>query len=242
MDLEQLCAELDAPQIRRRLRAIAALAVLRVDESHKPLLEDALRRGLRDLDPLVRAESSDAVIDQRLGGLAPTLAGLLELDSDATVRASAAEALGEVGSEAVVPALVAALTDVDGAVRTFAANSLSLVATPNDGRHLTQALRNEAEESVRFDFRLALLRLGDDSVIAAILRDILVAASADVRATQMLNGIADLVTRPRFAGLPLIADRMVETLLQARSTVARREVGHLDQIVAQLAAYRHPVE
>jgi hypothetical protein len=190
--------------------------------------------GLNDAQALVRSTAIDAAIDLKIVGAVPHVARLLRDDEDATVRASAAEAIGELGESSAVPSLVAALVDRDAAVRTFAASSLGLLQEEASVPHLRTALENEMSPAVALNIRLALARLGDNAEFASIADQILACARFGL-GLQAINAVRDFAERPERALLSKAAKPISTAFAAARSLLDVSDLSYLDETTSLLS-------
>jgi HEAT repeat protein len=138
------------------------------------VVNDALRRiggrdaattfalGLGSSDPIIRLSSCfglAAIVENRAAAVY-RLAGVLESDSDATVRTGAAAALGIVGGDDAPASLVRATTDADVRVRRSAVKALGSFDDPETGATL-EASAEDDDREVAIRAAEALLKLAD---------------------------------------------------------------------------------
>lgn len=101
----------------------------------------SLLSGLRSPEKEKRAACTDEIVHHGRA-LVPDLTILLH-DNDWKVRYRAAEALGLIGSDEAVPALIPACQDEKDHVRYMAAKSLGLIKSPGAVRILTRLLTDD---------------------------------------------------------------------------------------------------
>jgi HEAT repeat protein len=130
-DVEQVAAELRAPEVSRRREAVDKLDAFRPDEARPHLLF-----ALNDGDVEVRARAALALGRRRIGEAAPRLIQLLG-DPDPKLRAAAATALGQVAANAdaewpqrTAHALERALGDGEHEVREAAVVAIAALPRP----------------------------------------------------------------------------------------------------------------
>ena len=92
----------------------------------------------------------------------------LKDDRDPTVRTSAAEALGTIGTPAVEP-LIAALKNKDAEVRWRVVESLGKIKDPNAVEPLIAALRGDRDERVRREAAEALADIRDPRAVEPLI-------------------------------------------------------------------------
>ncbi|MCI0350919.1 MAG: HEAT repeat domain-containing protein, partial [Acidobacteriales bacterium] len=98
---------------------------------------------------------------------------------DSNVRRKAAEALGEIGTEGAVAALIEALKDEDSDVRVRSAEVLGRIGGEQAVAALIEDLKS-ADSSVRWNAALALRGIGGEQAVAALIED-LKSADSDAR-------------------------------------------------------------
>jgi HEAT repeat protein len=203
------------------VRATGARVLGAIASAQDSAAGDALTTALADPEPLVRAESADA-----LGGLgfqpaAPTIRRLVANDPDPLVRASAAEAIGNLKDSVALPQLVRALDDLDESVRAYAAASLGLVGGEPALETVTRALRTEAH-SVRVQAELlgAAYRLGDADALTRLMT--VLERSDELSAEILLSIVGDLIARPERGHLSdEVTVRVEAALAQVADTYPR---------------------
>jgi HEAT repeat protein len=119
------------------------------------------------------------------------LARLLGSDPDATVRAAAAESLGDLADPTHLPTVVrAARTDPDEAVRAYAAATLGLLHAGDD--LLRELDHNEPSPWVRGELTFARQRRGTVTTGEALAP---LRAAPPLLAERLLTGLLDLLHR-----------------------------------------------
>jgi HEAT repeat protein len=139
-----------------------------------------LMNMLDDPVGLVRTEATEALGQLAFTPALERLKHLLHNDPEWTVRASAAEALGNFPEEAnmFLGDLEQALSDEVHSVRTYAAISLGLVGTPTFLPVLEKYIATETEPDVKKELLAASYRLGKTAHMQPLL-DLLDLDSAD---------------------------------------------------------------
>jgi HEAT repeat protein len=153
-------------------RAVAAKAILSVSpEQSVP----ALLPLLHDKDEFVRREVAYALGLTKSRMATSALTGLLTGDKEDGVRSAAAVALGEIGDEAAVVSLAAALTpeakkgEKNVFVMRAAARSLGQIRSRAGVPALVAVLENEKlDEDIRREAAQALGMIGDPSAVPAL--------------------------------------------------------------------------
>ena len=164
----------------------------RATSSESKLLPDiagAIGDLLSSVDPDLRARAASELA--RLAGKFPkppastisALAGAMESDSAAPVRAAAAQALGSLGDPAALSELAeAAAGDDDPAVRAAAVEALAELDDPAALAHLAEAIAGDPDPAVRAAAAEALGELDDPAALAQIAEAMASDSSASVRA------------------------------------------------------------
>ena len=175
------------------LRGGAVCAVAKAVPSSGPLFAAKLIPLLQDLEDTIRSDALDTIAVLRIWAAVPSMCGLLRDDPNATVRATAAEALAAFPSPVVSSALSESLDDQDHAVRAYAAMSLGLMGSPTVKTKLERVLEGETDYRVRAEILGALGRLGRMEGFGEIL-DYLATSEEDL-ACSILNCLEDILTR-----------------------------------------------
>lgn len=153
----ELILLLDDPESRVRGQTAATLGLLRRTEAR-----DALVVALADPNEWVRIEVGDAL--GRIGdsNTAQVIAGHLESETDAHVRATLVKSIGMIGDEKMLPVLALYLEDPDSRVR---ANTVEAMAQLNVSKAaLKKALLrlvDDPSNRVRANIAMALLQIGE---------------------------------------------------------------------------------
>ena len=154
-----------------------------------PDIAGAIGDLLNSVDPGLRARAASDLA--RLAGKFPkppasaisALAGAMESDSAAPVRAAAAQALGSLGDPAALSELAeAAAGDDDPAVRAAAVEALAELDDPAALAHLAEAIAGDADPAVRAAAAGALADLDDPAALSEIAEAMASDSSASVRA------------------------------------------------------------
>lgn len=170
----------------------------------------ALINLLADPDDIVRSDAIDALGQLAYVPASTPISRLLLVDTSPTVRASAAEALGDIGTQKAIPSLLRALNDLDGSVRAYAANALGLLGDQSVLSHLQKSIHREPSIVVKAEYYGALSRLGSKESLNTLL-DLLANANQD-QAINMLQIIDDLSSRKVPSGIYSIIDQMEASL------------------------------
>ncbi|NES00714.1 MAG: GAF domain-containing protein, partial [Symploca sp. SIO1B1] len=112
------------------------------------------------LSPTPSQQVSEATIPELIRALQ---------DKNFSVRASAAEALGKIGSEATIPELIRALQDKNFSVRASAAEALGKIGSEATIPELIQALQDK-NFSVRASAAEALGKIGSEATIPELIQ------------------------------------------------------------------------
>lgn len=124
---------------------------------------------LHEPDGILPETAKDCLKEISKSRSVPVLVELLHTDSDDTVRAKAAEALGLIGNSSAVAPLLSHITDPDFLVRTCVAEALGCVGK-GDKRvpNALCCLLTDSEYLVRIFTLQALGDLGDTTALAAV--------------------------------------------------------------------------
>jgi HEAT repeat protein len=234
MSFNDIWDHLHAPILATRVRALEELIHMPVAPEEHAQRNQLVIEALRDSEPLVRANATDAALELNVVEAVPCLVALLAGDDNAMVRASAAEALGELGVPDIAPTLAAALHDPDAAVRTFAANSLGLLQATDTVPALLAALNAEPSPPVRLNILFAITRLGS-KVAPQEIHDLVLASANGDCGLQALNAIQDFLQRPKRSDLSAFATTLIEALSRARSAFAAEDVSLVDELASKLS-------
>lgn len=230
MSFNDLFGQLQDPSAAKKLAALEALSRTKLTPMEQQRL---IMQALEDAEALVRSTAIEAAIDVNAVGTVPRLAVLLGEDEDATVRACAAEAMGELGDMSAVSTLVAALKDNDTAVRSFAANSLGLLGEPMALTGLRAALDSEVSPAVALNISFALARLGTVRDWAPV-ADLVLACARSGHGLEALNAIRDFASRPQLGLLSEAAKPLVAALGLSRESIDVSDVPYLEETISVL--------
>ena len=133
-----------------RLQAAQILGALRLDRAIEYLLPQ-----LRDVNGDVRDQVLEALGKSRTDRVIEPLLVALRGDPrvgrvDTRLRIAAARALGQIGSDKAVPALIVDLQVGEPEVRAAAAESLKRITSPLMGKSLTGLAQSGDEETRRY--------------------------------------------------------------------------------------------
>ncbi len=192
---EQLLRQLASRQLEDKLQAIEGLAALSTHKAFSALLETAARAAeetvrqaakaalaraesaeafsflisaLAGADPILASAAREALHAAGTRALAPLLTTLR--DPRKTVRAKAAELLGDLALQEGQEALVSALSDPVDEVRAHAAHALGMLPAPNPAilAGLAEAF-SDASNGVREEAAFSLARFGDQAALVPVL-------------------------------------------------------------------------
>ncbi len=205
-----------------------------------PYREDLVRKALGDDDPGVLTAAVLAVRSSTGPEAAARLADLLTKSPHAAVRTEAAIALGKVGSQESVPALLTALDDVEENVRWFCVEGLRKLGAVHAVPRISDLLLRDPSERVRQIAAGALGELGQPAgavALAQALKD----RNEKVRETAAAS-LLDLAT-DNADRMSVIADKLRrEGMLDRSRQVLRRIIEQFQDVedaAAQVAgAYR----
>lgn len=141
---------------------------------------------------------------------------LLRKDPDPLVRASAAEALWDLGHASVLTALEDSLADEDESVRAYVANSIGLLGSATSVGKVASYIESEQSPRVRAEILGAMYRLGGRASLQALL-DLLEACNEDL-ATPILNILTGLIQRKFPPTLRADAPRIKNALIGLADT------------------------
>lgn len=217
------------------VRSVAAYGLGQLGSGQTAVAGPALLDGLEDSDELVRCEAVDALQQLNYAPAIARILGLLRNDPDATVRASAAEALGELCDEEVIGQLEGSLSDGDESVRAYAAAAIGWAGTQRHLPVLAATLQHESSPRVRGELLAATYRLGHRDA-AATLAHLIEAADEDV-AVALLNVLDDLVGRRVSPFLPLDAAMFLRALraVAERIPILEAQVRQIEHKLDRLA-------
>jgi HEAT repeat protein len=198
--LGQLLAEGEPPARRDVIRFISAL-------EPGPRRAALLLKGLDDEDPQVVASAINGVTPATGQKAVQKLGSLLKSSPHAPVREAAANALGKVGDQESVPALLAALEDSAENVRWFAVESLRKLGAREAVPAIQEVLGEDQSARVREIAASALGALGQPGSIPA-LRDAL--DDANERVQQKASAALLALAKDDYDSMALVADVFAE--------------------------------
>ena len=140
-------------------------------EMRNPEAAPALIRVLTDVSPQVRSSAVDALGVMRFQCAGAVIAKMLETDKDATVRQTAAIALGYMGNRALISSLLKGLDDPHDGTRFASVNSLGILRDPSTSKALAEKLK-DPDPRMRKSASYALSRLQDKSAVPALLESL----------------------------------------------------------------------
>ena len=198
------------------VRKVAAGALGWLGEEHLDQIGPSLETLLDDPANMVRDVAAEALGLLRYAPARVALERVLLGDKDWIVRASAAEALGEIGDADALPALGAALDDEMYPVRSYTADAIGQLGDEAQLPVIQRRLETETHPGPRacllvvalrfgdeaaFDDLLAVMQTVDEELADTVLRsidDLLimpVPASITARAAELDRGLAELAPR-----------------------------------------------
>lgn len=168
--LQRALDGISSPVEEIRVCAAEALGVLGNTPQHREETAHVLLGALSDPADEVRRAAVEALAAWRSRPARDRLVEILRTDPNDLVRASAAEALGDVGDAAILPALLAALADDSSLVRQYSVASVGLLGSVEHRavcQQLAQAEKTDENEcQLVIEASLASYRLGDrDSLV-----------------------------------------------------------------------------
>src|SRR5262245_22762179 len=230
--LEQLPESLDHKLLRRRARGLASAKV-------KP---QTLQKTLQRLDDFITSAKPEetpyfySVVrafaqarGEALDAVALGVAAHLDSANDSSVRACAAYALGRIGSERAVDALLKALLeDQESSVRWRAADALGRIGSEGVVDALLNALLEDQESYVRGRAADALGRIGSERAVDALLKALLEAQESYAR-----RSAADALGR---IGSERAVDALLNALLEDQESYIREKAA---EAMAGIATDKH---
>jgi HEAT repeat protein len=197
----------------------------------------ALMAALSDRADIVRSEAATSLGILVYAPAANHLRERLRVDPEPLVRASAAEALGDIRDTMSVSELLSALQDEDEAVRAYAANSLGLVGAPELLRELRERVQKETSPRVRGELFAAQARLGDSEALVHFGNLLDVADSELLPA--LLNSLEDLFDR-RTPSIPPESLDGITAALQRAAMRLPSVLAHTQQLQSAMQRHRRP--
>ncbi|KAF3888021.1 MULTISPECIES: HEAT repeat domain-containing protein [Nostocales] len=196
----------------------------------------ALMKMLADSEELVRSEAVDALATLDYKQAIEAIKSLLRSDSNWIVRASAAEALGdlaEVGDSEVLAELELALNDPIEPVRAYSACAIGLLGTQEILPKLDVYFLSEESLDTKAEILAARYRLGVRNDLTELLK--LLEGADDHLVCVILNILGDLVQRK----VPVtLADDALQ-IRQILTGIAQSfpiHQGHAEKVIARLEA------
>lgn len=200
------------------------------------VLGEVLSASLGDPRPLVRIAAAERFGSAELAPWHKPLIKALLSDTNAAVRASAAESLGAAGNKQAADALRLALRDEDRAVRAFSSSALGRVGRAEDVPRLRGLAESAVEPSERISLVGAALRLGGGrDEIAAIAEALEQLPRADDETIfAALNEFEDLFAAPVPAKLYQGQPRLLRVIEALQHELPRVHGGPLARLRAKL--------
>lgn len=195
-------------------------------------LLEVLRTWLTADELLLRDRALELAMDRRLQELAPDIASVLLRDGSEIVRSSAAEALGVVAPDEQSAALVAALHDDEGCVRSFAAAALGGATSSNVQRVLEQFIADAQDPSEKANAYVALLRLGAEQHLPSLHALLPSVVCDDLSLTRVMNALREL--SPTSGASERVREAIVVQVEELRRTAAPLRVGEFDETLRRL--------
>lgn len=225
---------LTSPEWNIRGLAVEALGWLGDEEIET--VGPALVKMLADSEELVRSDAVDALATLDYTPAIEPIKSLLRSDSDWVVRASAAEALGdlaEVGDSEVLAELELALDDPIGPVRGYSACAIGLLGTQEILPKLEVYLSSEESLATKAEILVARYRLGIRDDLTKLLK---LLEDADEHLTGIiLNILRDLAERKVPPTLADDAPQILQILTAIAQSVSIHR-NHAEQVIVQLEA------
>lgn len=211
--------------------AADALGILGDEDTEQ--VGPALVLLLHDPEDHVRNTAADSLALLRYGPARTALERVLMEDEYWAARASAAEALGDIGDARALGALEAALTDEYYPVRAYAAYSIGQLGDQRQLPIIQRSLVSEYHPYPRSILLIVALRWGDETAFDELLS--LVSSVDDEFAHEVLASIKDLLTYETPSIVVARAPELSERLgvkgapgLQARLTELCERAEHSD--------------
>ncbi|MEM4390105.1 MAG: HEAT repeat domain-containing protein [Candidatus Micrarchaeia archaeon] len=202
---------------------------------------EAFLAELKNKDPWIRHNAVEAL--GRLGlkhdVVREAVPELIEALADPLLRADVARALGMIGDERAVPALIECLNDGNREVRGNATEALGYIRDRRSVPALIEKLSDE-NARVRFSAALSLGRIGDARALPALRKALLEDPDVMVRtyAAASIGVIGDLTkdTSGAPALIKALRDKEIEVVRTAASSLGRlKDEGAVVPLIALLS-------
>lgn len=223
-----------------RCLAIETLGYIRTDDLD--LIGSELVKMLADPELLVRDDAVNAIARLNYSSAIDAIQLILQNDPEWIVRASAAEALGDLaGVEDIetLRVLESALDDPMYPVRGYAANAIGLIGNSTCLAKLQSCEASEEILQVRSEMLIALYRLGERERLKDFL-EILSEAEEDY-ITGELNTLDELINRRvpdyLFFDIPLIEKTLVKVMQDQDFEFQHGEVKKILEQLQNLKAF-----
>ena len=223
------------------LRSTAADVLGHLGEDDLETVGPLLMKVLDDPVGLVRTEATEALGQLAFTPAIERLKFLLHNDPEWTVRASAAEALGNFPDEAdtLMVDLEQALSDEEPSVRAYAATSLGLVASPAFLPVLEKYIATETEPHVKKELLAASYRLGATANMQPLLGMLDLDSADGFFLSSTLLTLEDLTGWEPPASLDADADAIREAVTKAVQRYPKllsEQAKKIEQNLAKLTA------
>ncbi|MFB2918170.1 MULTISPECIES: HEAT repeat domain-containing protein [Aerosakkonema] len=218
----------------QNIRGLAVTALGWLGDEEIETVGPALVRMLADPEDLVRSDAVDALATLDYIPAIEPIKSLLRSDSDWVVRASAAEALGdlaEVGDSEVLAELELALDDPIGPVRSYSACAIGLLGTQEILPKLEVYFSSEEYLNTKAEILAARYRLGIRDDLTKLLK--LLQSADEHLVGVILNILRDLAERKVPLTLALDAPQIRQILTAiAQSCPIHRN--YAERVIVQL--------
>lgn len=174
------------------VRGTAARVLGQLGDAHVEQIGPALQALLSDTNDSTRNHAAESLGRLRYVRARSALERMLLHDDYWVARASAAEALGELGEPDALAALEAALGDEEDPVRSYAAHAVGRLGGEAQLPVIRRRLAVEAEPGARADLLAVALRFGDQSAFDELL-DLIKGVDAEF-AYDMFRVVDDLMS------------------------------------------------
>lgn len=209
------------------VRSVAAEALGALGDEHIDEIGPLLERLVAAPAEYARGEAAHALGFLRYTPARAAIERLLLHDEEWVVRATAAEALGDMGDARAVDALEHALADEFDPVLSYVALAIGLVGDETQLPVLSAKRADEPDQAVQCELIIAMLRCGDESVFDDLLA-LLDTADDEVR-VELHNGIKDMLSRKIPPVVIRRAAELDQRLATRRSPSLRKRLAELVQ-------------